>query len=222
MNTTPMIQLHLYAFLGLLELLVVTVAAAAFFYWRWRRVRRTVGGVTAGPGPGQPEPPATGGSGLVLRQALLEVERLRAEGRLGADAEGRWQELDRQLVQAAAAAGFVERQPGNNPDSLIYGENGVELDKVVAFQEQTIGRLQDYIADLLERLAEDRRRPEDEAEMQARFDELERTNRELNQCVAVLEDENEFLRRQIAELLRLMQEQETEAAFSADDSRWSH
>jgi len=70
-------------------------------------------------------------------------------------------------------------------------------------QAQTIEHLQKFVNDLLLKLGHKDLPDEDLVE---KFRELEYVNAEMEQCVMVLEEENRFLRDQIASLLELDRE----------------
>ena len=71
---------------------------------------------------------------------------------------------------------------------------------IVAQQSKTIDYLRNYIQELLDQHGH---MPSPEPNIASKFDELERANKELSGCVEILVDENEFLREQIAALLKM-------------------
>ncbi len=81
-------------------------------------------------------------------------------------------------------------------------QDEVDAGSVIERQARTIDYLRGYIAELVKRAGGEEEGTE---EVEARFAEIERVNQELRDCVSVLEDENRFLREQVASLLKLDQ-----------------
>lgn len=229
-----MVQLSLFSFLALLEAMAVLLLALGYLIWRQRRLRagqtriqfidasedhpapalyldreaartRTfVEGLRAQP-EAEPGEPALR-SALAVRAALLRDESALA-GRPTAERDAdAWTLLAQQVETALAKAGFTTCQ---NKVGEIYGEDTGATEAIIAQQTRTIEHLREYIQQLLEKLGHE---PLPDQHVLERFDELERANRELNQCIAVLEDENAFLRDQIAALLKLGHVPDTDAA----------
>lgn len=223
-----MIQLSLFSFLALLEVIAVLLVLLGILVWRLRRMRierriqfidateehptaslyldseaaktRTFVESLGAQPQAEPSAPALRAA-LGLRAGLLRQESVLA-GK-GADAgavtrdSAAWEALARQIDATLKTEGFSQQRQQSHE---IHGEDTVASEAIVAQQTRTIQHLRGYIQQLLEKLGH---QPLPDNTIQERFDELERANSELSQCVAVLEDENSFLRDQIAELLRL-------------------
>lgn len=229
-----MVQLSLFSFLALLEVIAVLLLALGYMGWRQRRLcagqtriqfidaaddhpapalyldreaartRSFVDGLSAQP-KAEPSEPALR-SALAARAALLRDESALA-GRPAAERDAdAWTLLAQQVQAALAKADFVTRQ---DKVGEIYGEDTGATEAIIAQQTRTIEHLREYIHQLLEKLGHESL---PDPHVLERFDELERANRELNQCIAVLEDENAFLRDQIAALLKLQDAQGAGAA----------
>lgn len=229
-----MVQLSLFSFLALLEVMAVLLLALGYMIWRLRRLRagrtriqfidasedhpapalyldreaavtRTfVEGLRAQPRaePGDPELRAA----LAVRAGLLKEESvLAARPAVERDAAA-WKALAQQVAATLTAEGFGTRQ---EQAAAVYGEDTAATETTIAQQTRTIEHLREYIQQLLEKLGH---APLPDKHILERFDELEHANRELNQCIAVLEDENSFLRDQIAALLKLEHTPDTAAA----------
>lgn len=220
-----MIQLSLFSFLALLEAIAALLVILGFMIWRLRRsVRQTTRIQFIDATEQQVAPSLYLDSEAAKTQTFVEAlrERPRAEpgdpalrAALGLRAgllrqesalavkpvEQRdipaWTALAQQVaaVLEAEGLGIHERKAHE-----IYGEDTATSETIVTQQAQTIRHLRDYIQQLLDKLGH---QPSPDTDILKRFDELERANRELNQCVLVLEDENSFLRDQIAALLKL-------------------
>jgi hypothetical protein len=109
-----------------------------------------------------------------------------------------WTALAREVALLLSAEGYVRKAEAVH----IHGEDSQTSVVLSSQQEQTIQHLREYIQELLEALGH---QPTPEANIEGRFNELDRVNEELKLCVTILEDENEFLRKQIAALLKLTQ-----------------
>ncbi|MBI5041600.1 MAG: hypothetical protein HZB57_10520 [Gammaproteobacteria bacterium] len=138
---------------------------------------------------------------LGLRAGLLRQESELAQSLVKTPVGERdpalWVVLAQQVAAVVGAEGFSRQaQKGHE----VYGEDTGPSEVIADQQTRTIQHLREYIQQLLEKLGH---QPLPDANMTEHFDTLERANRELNQCVTVLEDENSFLRDQIAALLKL-------------------
>ena len=129
---------------------------------------------------------------LNLRAAVLQLEK---EWSLQDDrSEIFWRALAGRLERLVRDHGLVPL--AKPPKAQKDDEPG--LADVVERQKHSISFLKKYIHDVL---AQVDRRQELGPAVDKEFERLERTNHELEQCVAVLEDENQFLREQIAAFL---------------------
>ncbi|HSJ48200.1 MAG TPA: hypothetical protein VLA26_05065 [Gammaproteobacteria bacterium] len=136
-------------------------------------------------------------SSLGVRARLLRHESVLARTPMGERDPGGWSLLARDVSRLLSAEGYVRKAKADQ----IHGEDSQTSVVLAKQQEQTIMHLREYIQELLEALGH---QPSPETDIEDRFNELDRVNEELKLCVAILEDENEFLRDQIAALLKLM------------------
>jgi hypothetical protein len=144
---------------------------------------------------------------LSLRAALLAVEAELSQSLPEERNREFWQDLADRLggivtasgysseaiaVKAAQAPAGQAAQTGNLEDT--------DVAELVDQQAKTIDYLRNYIQELLDQYGH---QPSPDLNISDKFDQLERANKELNGCVEILEDENEFLREQIAALLKM-------------------
>ncbi|MFN2308889.1 MAG: hypothetical protein ABR553_03990 [Gammaproteobacteria bacterium] len=221
-----MVQLELPYFFALIELAIVLLAVTAFLGWKLRRQRHGTPETPAEspdsaetpPAPAlyldreaartrsflddirlrpdeEPTAPALRGT-LLLRSALLKEESLLA-GRptIGWGATD-WKALAQQLAATLAAGGFKH----TGQSAQIHGEDTVPTAATLAQQSQTIEHLREHLQRLQEKRGEEQT---PDTQLLEQLDKLAHNNRELTQCIAVLEDENTFLRDQIAALLKV-------------------
>jgi len=217
-----MIQVTLYSFLLLLEALVVLAAFTGYLLLRLHHVAARTKQRSSKSRPPAPSEPKVARLDIV-QYLTRELERTSARVRHaqpGSDIalwldlraavlqlEKEWsQQDDRSEIFWRALAGRLER--------LVRDHNLIPLAKalkdrqddepgladVVERQQHTIAFLKKYIHDVLTEVG---RRSELGPVVDKEFARLEHTNHELQQCVAVLEDENQFLREQIASFLAL-------------------
>ncbi len=137
-------------------------------------------------------------SALGLRAGLLIKESEFAKSPAGERGLEEWMALAQHVHSIIDKAGYAIQPKTEAPK--VYGEDSPPSEIMVTQQERTIKHLQHYIQQLLAKMGH---QPSPDIDVVAQFNELERINNELNQCLAVLEDENGFLRDQIAALLKL-------------------
>lgn len=139
---------------------------------------------------------------LSLRAALLEVEAELSNSLPEERTREFWQGLADRLGGVLTTAGFnaaADKVPAEQAPQVGNVEDESAAD-IVAQQSKTIDYLRNYIQELLDQHGH---QPSPEPNIASKFDELERANKELSGCVEILEDENEFLREQIAALLKM-------------------
>lgn len=219
-----MIQLSVFSLLALLEILAVLLLLLAFVYWRLRAARRRsriqfIDATDQHPTPalyldgeaartrtfvndlrGKPKAEPTAPelrAALAARAGLLRYESDLARHPVGERDANAWVTLARNVDAKLTAEGFTAQWPQVSP---VYGEDTGTSQAMIAQQTRTIEHLRQYIQQLLQSLGH---QPMPDDGILKHMDELERANRELNQCVQVLEDENSFLRDQIAALLKI-------------------
>lgn len=230
-----MISISVIAFLVLLEVIVVLLVLLGVVLWRLRKARgrdriEYIDGAVAHPTPALylesevaktrahlEEATATADSdpqqtALGLRAALLEVEAELAQTPPEQRDVAYWQALATRLGEIVAATGYsvavtaeaaAEPPPPPAPQPVyVTADEDANISGLVEQQAKTIDFLRNYIQELLDTHGHT---PSPDPEVAGRFDELERNNKELSSCVAVLEDENSFLRDQIAALLQMDQ-----------------
>lgn len=134
---------------------------------------------------------------LNVRAVLLKQESLMAAKSVAEREGGDWSAIAGHLFTIFKGEGFDRC---DEKSMKVYGEDTPATDSIIVQQTQTIEHLREYVHQLLEKLGHT---PLPDNSVLERFDMVERVNRELNQCIAVLEDENSFLRDQIATLLKL-------------------
>jgi hypothetical protein len=221
------IRVHAATFFVLLELLLIAVGVVVFLLVRQRRLRRTAPPASAArhePSAGEyllAEEDRTRAriamlisdtnlddrdedavAALALRADYLHVERELAT--VTPRDEAFWQMLDRRTRELRA------RHPGTKvkqesemaelhavPEQAdsSNAQDAAKLQELIQSQDGTIRnlkqRLDDAIGDDLTR-----------QELHREIDRLTHVNREMSACIKVLEDESEFLRRQISELVK--------------------
>lgn len=218
-----MITISTLSFYFLLEVIVILLVLLIIAGWRMRRVSGGSGHKIIEANEGHPPPglyldreaaqtqtfvanlqvnPESEPTDPALRSSLgVRARFLRHESALARtpvrerDPAG-WSLLARDVSQLLNAEGYVRKAKGDQ----IHGEDTQTSVVLAKQQEQTIMHLREYIQELLQALGH---QPIPETDIEDRFNELDRVNEELKLCVAILEDENEFLRKQIAELLKL-------------------
>ncbi len=208
-----------------LEFGLAAVVLAGFLWWRRRQ--RKAGSGTAGDIEDEGHPPPSlylerelaltrsrveelgeaAPEGLRLRLAWLGLEQQIAERHGSSPDEAFWEELrgriDDILQVLMAAAAPAGAGTAVAPEEAAASGDGIDeaiASDIIEQQARTIDYLRGYIAELMEKAGGD---SEGAEEVEARFAEIERVNRELKTCVEVLEDENQFLRDQVAELLKM-------------------
>ena len=217
-----MVQLSLLSFFALLEIIVVLLLLLGVAVWRLRR-RRSAGIQFIDVGDAHPSPslyldresartrsfldrlqgkPTAPPEDPSLRAALSARARLfRSESTLAKTAAqerdpANWTELAQSVALSLSAEGYARQAKSDQ----IHGEDTHDSATLAAQQAHTIEYLRGYIEQLLGKLGQQSKA---DREIPDRLDELERVNKELQLCVNVLEDENSFLRDQIAALLAL-------------------
>lgn len=222
-----MIRMHAAAFLVLLELLLLSIGVGVYLYFWGRRQKvnnsMQVSKVSAekNPDAGQyllteekltrnrhaaitsatnlDDHVAAAGAALALRADYLQMEHdLNA---LEARDDAFWLSfderlralLDRHALQKAIT--LLEAAPLLPKSREAKNEDAEQLKELVGAQVDTIKNLRWR---LTEAIGDDLKRQEFEAQI----DHIEHTNKEMTGCVSILENENEFLRNQIAELLK--------------------
>lgn len=219
-----MIQLSLFAFLALLEVMAVLLILLGIMVWRMRRAPggsriQFIDATDEHPTPSlyldseaartrtfvealgrkpqsEPAEPALR-SALRVRAGLLRYESELARHPVADRDPALWTAVAQAVDATVAAEGYTTQPVQTAP---VYGEDTATREAMVAQQTRTIEHLREYIQQLLSKLGH---QPLPDDGIARHMDELERANRELNQCVMVLEDENSFLRDQIAALLKL-------------------
>lgn len=201
-----MVQIHAFVFLLILQALLVVGGLAAYWFYKSRR-------------PAADAPPATAAAtttppdlSAYLTAELKVCETQRAATKQEADAldwlglriawlrleqtwiskkdrdAAFWQEVEQQvraLVPPAAPVVAVNSADRAEP---------VDVTRLIKEQDQTIGVL-------LEQIIHDVTDVEKQKQLVTRIEQLARTNRELSFCVAILDDENKFLRDQVKALV---------------------
>lgn len=100
-------------------------------------------------------------------------------------------------------------EPGSAKDAERDPAQLSGLKNMVGKQQATISSLQDLIRELAPEASKAR-------ELQEAIAQIQRTNQELNGCVAVLEDENNMLRDELAEIQAYLDAQERTAAEAVE------
>lgn len=221
-----MIQMSTFTFLALLEVMMVIVLVLGYLIWQKRKQRSTPHTETvevptdepSGPTPSLylereaaktrtfteflHDNPREEPTDLVLRAALhLRAGLLRKESELAykpvtvRDA-AQWTALAELFTTELSANVFSHASAKVH---AVHGEDAESSEIIAAQQTRTIQYLRDYVEQLLEKVGH---QPRPDENIVNRFDEIERANREMGLCITVLEDENSFLRDQIAALLK--------------------
>jgi hypothetical protein len=225
-----MIEISLFTFLAILEGIVVLLIVIGVLVWRQRAARAKdriayIDGSDAHPTPAlylESEVAKTrthldtlsaesaagdvadAQPALSLRAALLEVEAELSSSLPEERTRDFWQGLAKRLDGVLTTAGFnagsaaaTAAQAAPVPAANVEDASAADI---VQQQSKTIDYLRNYIQELLDQHGH---LPSPEPNISEKFDYLERANKELSGCVEILEDENEFLREQIAALLKL-------------------
>lgn len=221
-----MVELSLFSFLALLEILAVLLLLLGFLFWRLRVAQRQsriqfIDATDQHPTPvlyldgeaartrtfatslrdkpkAEPTAPELRAA-LAARAGLLRYESDLARHPVTERDANAWTALAQNVDAKLTAEGYSTRRAEASP---VYGEDTATGAAMIAQQTRTIEHLREYIQQLLQSLGH---QPLPDEGIVKHMDELERANRELNQCVLVLEDENSFLRDQIAALLKMGQ-----------------
>lgn len=218
-----MVQLSTFSFLALLENIAALTVLLGLMFWRQQRLRSTnsiqyIDGTEDYPTPSLyldseaaktktfvetlHDHPKAEPTDLVLRAALgvraglLRKESESAKKPVSERDAALWMALAKQVATQLGAEAFSHVTAKVH---AVHGEDTVSTEVIAAQQARTIQHLRDYVGQLLDKLGH---QPLPDQNIAGRFDEMERTNREMSQCIAVLEDENSFLRDQIAALLK--------------------
>lgn len=223
-----MIRVHAAVFLVLLQLLLMSIGAGVYLYFWGRRqkINNSVDvpkvGVEKNPDAGQylfteekltrnrhsvvTSAPTLGdhevaaGASLALRADFLQMEH--DLNKLEDRDDAFWQSfeermralIDRHIPQKPATVlEAAPLLPGNSSEAV--NEDAEQLKELVGAQVDTIKTLRKRLSEVID---DDVKRQEFEEHV----NHIERTNKEMAGCVTVLEDENEFLREQIAALLK--------------------
>lgn len=220
---TAMITISTLSFYFLLEVIAILLVLLIIAGWRLRKVNGGSGHKLIEANEGHPPPslyldreaartqtfvanllgkpecePADPAlrSSLGVRARLLRCESVLARSPTHERDPAGWSLLARDVSRLLSAEGYVRKVKADQ----IHGEDTQASVVLARQQEQTIMHLREYIQELLQALGH---QPSPETDIEDRFNDLDRVNEELKLCVAILEDENEFLRNQIAELLKL-------------------
>ncbi|MBI3773944.1 MAG: hypothetical protein HY273_00030 [Gammaproteobacteria bacterium] len=222
-----MIRVHAAALLVLLELLLMSIGVGIYLYF-WGRRQKVNNVIAASKVSAENKPDAgqyllteekltrsrhaivtsatnlddhavAAGAALALRADYLQMEHeLNA---LEERDDAFWQSFDarmRALLDVHAPQKTVtalEAVPLLPKSSEAKNEDAEQLKELVGAQVDTIKNLRWR---LTEAIGDDLKRQE----LEKHIDHIEHTNKEMASCVSILEGENEFLRNQIAELLK--------------------
>lgn len=223
-----MIRVHAAVFLVLLQLLLMSIGAGVYLYFWGRRqkINNSVDvpkvGVEKNPDAGQylfteekltrnrhsvvtsaatlGDHEVAAGASLALRADFLQMEH--DLNKLEDRDDAFWQSfeermralIDRHIPQKPATVlEAAPLLPGNSSEAV--NEDAEQLKELVGAQVDTIKTLRKRLSEVID---DDVKRQEFEEHV----NHIERTNKEMAGCVTVLEDENEFLREQIAALLK--------------------
>jgi len=213
-------QVTTYYFLALLEAVVVLVAFSGYLLLRLRQISVRIKRLPSTPKSQRLAEPRVARVDIVQYLAReLERTSARVRGAQSGSDIALWLNLraavlqlekewslqdDRSEIFWRALAGRLERLVRDHglvplaKLSRTQKDNEPGLVDVVERQKYTIAFLKKYIHDVLTQVG---RRQELGPAVDKEFERIERTNHELEQCVAVLEDENQFLREQLAVFL---------------------
>lgn len=207
---------NLFTILVLSEILVGLLVLTVFLYFRWRKTRQQLLALQANnqqPRQGSwldqldqyiqtqqqqldsfnqsPDSSMEHARRVFdTRIQLLTLEKQIAERDEAEKTPGYWQSIHKQLI---------ELQPGYQQAREETGEDRPDNTALLKQQEKTISHLKEFINRLLSGYSED---AIPNKELEDKFEDIEKANRELEQCVMILEDENAFLRAQVAALLK--------------------
>jgi len=217
-----MVELKLHYFLALLEAVVILAALSGYLFFRLRTTRSRIKQTSTRPPSREESEPRVArldivqylGRELERTSARVGHAKATSDTRLWLDLraavlqlEQEWaQQDDRSELFWRALAGRLEqlaKEHGLVPARSVpsgHEEDKAGLADVVERQTHTIAFLKTYINDVLTQIG---KRQDVGPVLDQEFEKLEHVNRELRQCVDVLEDENQFLRDQIAALLKL-------------------
>ncbi len=218
-----MIKINLVVFLLVMQLLLVAVLLAVFALLKVRKLSARLAARRAAPPPPAAAPAndaahylatelqrtrgrlealggasaAAGGSAagrLAMRAELLQMEAEWAA--LTQHDEAAWNRLDARMHVLLAQEGAASASPAATPPvAPPAGQDEVPTKQLFDQQLSTIENLKAAIAEAVSH-------PETIEALQQQLDKLGGTARELTFCVAILEDENLFLRDQVAALLK--------------------
>jgi len=218
-----MIRVHAATLLVLLELLLMSIGAGVYLYF-WGRRQKVNNSIEVSNASAEKNPDAgqyllteekltrsrhavitsatnlddhdvATGAALALRADYLQMEYGLNE--LEERDEAFWQSFDERM---RALLDTHTRQKTVTLPLLAKGseaknKDAEQLKELVGAQVDTIKNLRWR---LTEAIGDDLKRQE----LEGHIDHIEHTNKEMAGCVSILEDENEFLRNQISELLK--------------------
>lgn len=221
-----MVSLGILPFIVILEVIVILLLLSGFLFWRVRQIRNQEDSLQSEQGEVRSLTPFLYldkeaamtrsfceslqvnpdlepndlqlRSALCLRAGMLAKELELAKSPTTERDQEEWKALAQHVNAVIAENGYVNQV--KTEGSKIYGEESPPSEVMITQQTRTIKHLQEYLQQLLGKLGH---LPLPDIDVMAKFNELERINNELSQCLAVLEDENGFLRDQIAALLKL-------------------
>lgn len=222
-----MIRVHAATLLVLLELLLMSIGAGVYLYF-WGRRQKVNNAVEVSKAGAEKHPDAgqyllteekltrnrhavvtsatnlddhhvAAGAALALRADYLQMEyELNA---LEERDDAFWQAFDERmralldthtLKKAVMVAETAPVLPGSNQAN---NEDAEQFKELIGAQVDTIKNLRWR---LTEAISDDLKRQQ----LEQHVDHIEHTNKEMAGCITILEDENEFLRKQIVELLK--------------------
>ena len=166
---------------------VVQDGPAQYLATQLQHTRERLGGLDSNPEEGVSSGNAAGR--LALRAELLQIETEWAGEKEHDDAS--WERLDTRMQVLLAQ--FVPAPAP--PVAKSEGQEKVDTKQLFDEQHATIEQLKAAVAAAVSS-------PDAIESLQVQLDRLGRTARELTFCVAILEDENLFLRDQVAALLK--------------------
>lgn len=114
-------------------------------------------------------------------------------------------EMENRRLKQAGAAGVVDDGVRHMDEAQLTG-----LKNMLNGQQQTIDNLQNLIQELAPEAGK-------AAELQSAIENIQRANKELNSCVAVLEDENAMLRTKLEAVNAQLQHQERQDMIGEPD-----
>jgi cell division protein FtsB len=221
-----MIEVNLIALLVMLQLLVVVAVLAAFSWWQSRRRQQQIAALNAriheqdrkpsvaivtptsylneeltqtkAQLAGLTDDPAHEAfrAVLKLRRGYLTLEHLWSRREHQRDHDF-WPNLQGELSKLAGELGIrLVTEGAMAGEASDVNVDEIDITGIISKQQQTIHSLKEYIASL----DQDGTKAK---ELEENIDGLIRTNRELADCVHVLEDENKFLREQVGLLVSM-------------------